>query len=86
MPSFVYCCEHCTAELRFLVSRALDNKISVHCPECNDVKQFNLVREGNVGKDWCSQALIANKRRRDGDDLYKTTPKRKQVLPVKKIA
>lgn len=85
MPSFVYCCKQCSAELRFLVSRALDKDISVHCPECNDVKQFSLVREGNIGKDWFSQVLIENKKRREGDDLYKSD-EREEAFPEEKIA
>ena len=86
MPSFVYTCEQCSVELRFVVSRALDNNISIHCPECNEVRKFSLEREGNMGKDWCSQSMIKNKRRMDGDGLHKTTPKRDEEKPVDKIA
>jgi len=85
MLSFVYHCEKCTVELRFLVSRALEENINVHCPECDKVKRFILLREGNTGKDWCSQVSIANKRRRDGDGLYDSND-REQEVPVKKIA
>jgi hypothetical protein len=62
-----------------MVSRALEGNISVHCPKCNDVRKFILNREGNVGRDWCSEVSIKNKRRRDDDGLYKE-PARKQVL------
>ena len=79
MPSFVYSCEKCSTELRFLVSFALDENISIHCPKCNEVKKFQMEREGNVGKDWCSNVSIKNKRRRDEDGLYKS-PAREQVL------
>jgi hypothetical protein len=79
MISFVYQCEECPVELRFLVSRALDDNINVHCPECEKVKRFNLLREGNSGKDWCRQVVIQNKKRRDEDGLY-TSPQREQIL------
>jgi len=85
MLSFVYQCEECSAELRFLVSCSLGNNINAHCPECKSVKPFNLLREGNIGKDWYSQVSILNKRRRKGDSLY-TSTKREQETPVKKIA
>ena len=61
MPSFVYSCEKCSTELRFLVSTAFEGQLCVHCPKCNEVRKFKLEREGNVGKDWCSSVLIKNK-------------------------
>jgi len=79
MPSFVYCCEKCSSEVRFLVSRALEENIAILCPKCNEVKKFNMTREGNVGKDWCSTVSIKNNRRRDEDGLY-NQPAREQVL------
>ena len=79
MPSFVYSCEKCSTELRFLVSTAFEGQLCVHCPKCNEVKKFQMEREGNVGKDWCSNVSIKNKRRRDEDGLYKS-PAREQVL------
>lgn len=79
MPSFVYSCEKCSSELRFMVSRALEENITVHCPQCNDIGKFVLEREGNVGKDWCRKVTIKNKRRRDDDGLY-NSPVREQVL------
>lgn len=79
MPSFVYSCEKCSNELRFLLSTALEGNISIHCPKCEDLRKFSLVREGNVGKDWCRTAVIQNKKRRDEDRLYKS-PLRKQIL------
>ena len=79
MPSFVYSYEKCSTELRLLVSFALDENISIHCPKCNEVKKFQMEREGNVGKDGCSNVSIKNKRRRDEDGLYKS-PAREQVL------
>ena len=80
MPSFVYGCEECSTELRFMVSFALDENIGIHCPKCNDVKRFKLEREGNVGEDWYSNILIKNKKRRDEDGLYKKSPEREQIL------
>jgi hypothetical protein len=62
-----------------MVSRALEGNIALHCPKCNEVRKFNLEREGNVGKDWCSKVSIKNNRRRDEDGLY-NEPARKQVL------
>jgi len=79
MPSFVYSCETCSTELRFLVSRALEEKLSMHCPKCNELRKFQMEREGNVGRDWYSKVLIKNKRRRDEDGLY-SSPARKQIL------
>jgi len=80
MPSFVYSCEKCSTELRFLVSRALEGNISMHCPKCDEVKKFTLEREGNVGRDWCRKIVIKNNRRRVEDDLYNKSPEREQVL------
>jgi len=46
-------------------------------PKCNDLRKFKLEREGNVGKDWCPNVLIKNKRRRDENGLYKSTVREK---------
>lgn len=78
MPSFVYSCENCSSELRFVVSRALEGNIAIHCVKCDEVRKFNLARVGNEGRDWYSVS-IKNKRRRDEDGLYNESA-REQAL------
>jgi len=80
MPSFVYSCEKCSSELRFLLSRPLEGVISIHCPNCKDLRKFNLAREGNIGKDWFSKIIIQNKKRRDEDSLYKKPSPRDKAI------
>ncbi len=79
MSAFVYSCEKCSNELRFLLSQALEGNINIHCPKCDDLRKFSLTREGNSGKDWCRKVVIQNKKRRDEDGLY-TSPQREQIL------
>jgi DNA-directed RNA polymerase subunit RPC12/RpoP len=79
MPAFVYSCENCSNELRFLVSLLLEGTINMHCPKCDVLRKLYLTREGNVGKDWCRKLVISNKKRRDEDGLYKS-PVRVQAL------
>lgn len=84
MPSFVYSCEQCSTELRFMISCALEGNLCIQCPKCEELRKFNLAREGNVGQDWCSKLVIKNKRRRDDDGLY-NSESREQSLPAEKV-
>ncbi|KMP12011.1 hypothetical protein UZ36_02215 [Candidatus Nitromaritima sp. SCGC AAA799-C22] len=80
MPSYVYACEACKTEIRHITSAPINTSFSDQCPTCKDIKRFKFVREGNVGEDWYSKILIKNKRRRPGDELYKTDEGREDGL------
>lgn len=89
MPLYVYECEVCKWVIKHVTTSAPFDKYSSQCPTCNQVKVFNFVRAGNKEQDWFSNILINNRRRRDGDQLYKTKPKRKDSetkVPLQKVS
>ena len=52
MSSFVYKCEKCGNEIRIIVSRVMDKKLSSMCFRCKDKRIFDFIRRGNVANDW----------------------------------
>ncbi|MZG31481.1 MAG: hypothetical protein F3741_11890 [Nitrospinae bacterium] len=52
MNSFVYKCEKCGYEIRLIVARLTDKKLSSKCFKCKDKRNFIFMRRGNVGDDW----------------------------------
>ena len=85
MPLFVFECEGCQGEIKHVTSAPLTNSYLEDCVSCKQRMSFKFVREGNRENDWFANILIQNRRRRDGDLLYKTKKKKKSkpLAPLK---
>jgi hypothetical protein len=72
MTLYVFKCQECA----FLIKHSLDKPIGdvyiYNCPKCKKSNKFKFLRENDPVKDWYANILkIRNKRRRQGDALYK---------------
>ena len=52
LDSFVFKCEKCGGEIRLIVAKFNEDKLSSRCFKCDMKRNFVFTRKGNQGEDW----------------------------------
>lgn len=79
MPLFIFECSDCQHLIKQLLESPPKKKTDFPCPQCGRDRKFKFLREAGFQEDWFSNMLkIHNKRRRPGDRLHRTDPRKEE--------
>ena len=80
MHLVVFECEFCKFLMKHVMSNTVRGAYSTHCPGCSKTTRFNFLREGDPIKDWYSNILIAERKRREKTVFKQDVDKNESTL------